>query len=296
VTAAAYDAMAVRYAEFVRGELDRRPLERAVLAAFAEHVRTSGGGLVADLGCGEGRIGAHLAGLGLDILGIDLSAALTRIATVRYPGLRFAVGSMHALPLRGGALGGAVSWYSVIHAGPGDVPSYFAEFARVLRLGGHLLMAFVEAVGEPVTRYDHTVTPAYRWPPDDLSALASQAGFAEVGRMSREPRDGERFRCGHLLLCRQGAAARQIVATAHRADSSQGGLGTPPARRAAPGWSPPPGRASIRDVAASLARGGESGREGARRVERADQGMGRERAQREGSGPCRRSGGRTRLA
>jgi len=53
--------------------------------------------------------------------------------------------------------------------------------------------------------------------------------------------------------------------------------------------------ASIRDVAASLVRGGESGREGARRVERADQGMGRERAQREGSGPCRRIGGSTRL-
>ena len=208
VTAAAYDAIAVRYAEFVQGELDTRPLERALLAAFAEHVQTAGGGLVADLGCGEGRIGAHLAGLGLDVLGIDLSTALTRIATVRYPGLRFAVGSMHALPLPDGSLGGVVTWYSVIHANPDDLPAYFAEFARVLRPGGHLLVAFIEAVGEPVTRYDHTVTPAYRWPADDLSALASQAGFAEVGRMSREPREAERFRCGHLLLRSQGTAAR----------------------------------------------------------------------------------------
>ena len=135
MTAAAYDAIAVRYAEFVRGELDGLPLDRAVLAAFAEHVRGSGGGLVADLGCGEGRIGAHLAGPGLDMLGIDLSPALTRIARATHPGLRFAVGSMHALPLRDGALAGAVSWYSVIHAAPGDLPAYFAEFARVLRPG-----------------------------------------------------------------------------------------------------------------------------------------------------------------
>jgi len=28
-----------------------------------------GGGLVADLGCGAGRIGAHLAGHGLDVTG-----------------------------------------------------------------------------------------------------------------------------------------------------------------------------------------------------------------------------------
>ena len=127
---------------------------------------------------------------------------------MRYPGLRFAVGSMHALPLPDGSLGGVVAWYSVIHANPDDLPAYFAEFARVLRPGGHLLVAFIEAVGEPVTRYDHTVTPAYRWPADDLSALGSQAGFTEVGRMSREPRDGKRFRRGHLLLRRQGTAAR----------------------------------------------------------------------------------------
>ena len=54
VTAAAYDAVSARYAEFVRGELDELPLDRAVLAAFAEHVRAGGGGLVADLGCGRG--------------------------------------------------------------------------------------------------------------------------------------------------------------------------------------------------------------------------------------------------
>ena len=72
--------MSARYTEFVRGELDALPLDRAVLAAFAEQVRAGGGGLVADLGCGEGRIGAHLAGLGLDVTGINLSPAMTEIA------------------------------------------------------------------------------------------------------------------------------------------------------------------------------------------------------------------------
>ncbi len=199
-TAAAYDAVSARYAEFVRGELDALPLDRAVLAAFAEHVRADSGGLVADLGCGEGRIGAHLAGLGLGVAGFDLSAALTRIARARYPGIPFAVASMHALPLADASLGGIVAWYSLIHAGPADVAAYLTEFGRVLAPGGYLLAAFFEAVGEPLTRYGHAVTPAYRWPLDELAALAGAAGFAEVGRMSREPRAGDRFRRGHLLM------------------------------------------------------------------------------------------------
>ena len=37
----------------------------------------------------------------------------------------------------------------------------------------------------------------------DVRALGGRAGFAEVGRMLREPREQERFRRGHLLLRRQ---------------------------------------------------------------------------------------------
>ncbi|HEY3878178.1 MAG TPA: class I SAM-dependent methyltransferase [Trebonia sp.] len=206
VTAAAYDAASARYAEFVKGELQELPLDRAVLAAFAEHVLAEGGGLVAEAGCGTGRIGAHLAAAGLDVFGVDLSPALVGIARATYPGLRVSVASMHALPVRDAALGGIVAWYSVIHAAPGDVPGYFAEFARVLRPGGFALAAFFEAVGEPVTGFAHGVTPAYRWPLDALAALAGEAGLVEVGRMSREPRPGERFRRGHLLLRRRSAA------------------------------------------------------------------------------------------
>ena len=202
-TAAAYDLASARYAEFVQGELSEPPLDRAVLTAFAEHVRADGGGLVADVGCGEGRIGAHLTGLGLDVAGFDLSPALTGIARERFPGIPFHIASMHALPLADGSLGGMVSWYSLIHADPGDVPAYLAEAGRVLRPGGHLLAAFFEAADEPVTAFDHKVTTAYRWPLGELAQAAAAAGFAELGRMSRGPVDGERFRRGHLLMRRR---------------------------------------------------------------------------------------------
>ena len=199
----AYDAVAARYADFVRGELDYLPLDRAVLAAFAEYVRAAGGGLVAELGCGPGRITAHLRDLGLDAFGLDLSTTMIDLARSTHPGLRFEVGSMDALELADGALDGIVSWYSVIHASPGELSAYFAEFARVLASGGHLLAAFFESGGGPAAAFDHKMAPAFRWPIDELAALGGRAGFAEVGRMLREPREQERFRRGHLLLRRQ---------------------------------------------------------------------------------------------
>jgi SAM-dependent methyltransferase len=198
--AEAYDAVAVRYADLVRDELGQLPLDRAMLAAFAECVRSDGGGPVAELGCGPGRITAHLRDLGLDAFGFDLSPAMIDLARGAYPGLRFEVGSMDALELADGELAGIVSWYSVIHATPEELPAYFAEFRRVLAAGGHLLLAFFESGGEPAAVFDHKVAPAFRWPIDDLAALAREARFTEAGRMLREPRGQERFRRGHLLL------------------------------------------------------------------------------------------------
>lgn len=199
-TARAYDTVAVLYAELAKNELDAHPLDRALLAAFAEHVRESGGGPVAELGCGPGRITAHLRDLDLDAFGVDLSPVMIDLARVTYPDLRFEVGSMEALDLADGTVSAVVSWYSVIHTPPEELPSYFAEFRRVLAPGGHLLLAFFESEGDPVTEFDHKVVTAYRWPIDRLAELAAEAGFAEIGRTLREPVEGERFRRGRLLM------------------------------------------------------------------------------------------------
>ncbi|GAA2863599.1 class I SAM-dependent methyltransferase [Streptosporangium fragile] len=199
----AYDAVAALYADLTQGALKDQPLDRAALGVFAEVVRTAGGGPVAELGCGPGHVTAYLQKLGLDIFGLDLSAVMIDLAREAYPDLRFEVGSMDALDLADGGLRGIVSWYSVIHTPPQELPAYFREFRRVLAPGGHLLLGFFESEGGPVTPFDHKVTRAYRWPIDELAALARAADFVEVGRVLREPHAEERYRQGRLLMRRQ---------------------------------------------------------------------------------------------
>ncbi|MGW5738400.1 MULTISPECIES: class I SAM-dependent methyltransferase [Streptomyces] len=198
-TAAAYDSVVGLYDALARDALASTPLDRAVIAAFAE-LASSGAGPVAELGCGPGWTTAHLRDLGLDVFGMDLSPAMIDVARKNHPDLRFEVGSMDALDLDDGKLTGILSWYSLIHTPPQDLPAYFSEFRRVLAPGCPLLLGFFEAEGGPVAPFDHKVTTAYRWPVDGLAELAREAGFVEIGRMLREPQEGERFRRGHLLM------------------------------------------------------------------------------------------------
>ncbi|WP_434453075.1 class I SAM-dependent methyltransferase [Lentzea sp. E54] len=178
--------------------LETRPLERAMLAAFAE--LAGGRGPVADLGCGPGHLTAHLRSLGLDVFGLDLSPAMIALARAANPDLRFDEGSMTELDLADGVLGGILAFYSVIHTPPQQVPAVFAEFCRVLAPGGHVLLGFFAGDDPEPQEFDHKVTLAYRWSPSGLMDLLRQAGFAEVGRMIREPVEGERFLQAQLLV------------------------------------------------------------------------------------------------
>lgn len=200
-TRAAYDAVAPLYAELFSNVLETLPMERAMLAAFAELVRAHGAGPVADLGCGPGHVTAHLHGLGLTAFGIDLSSEMVTLARRAHPDLRFDEGSMTALDLADGVLGGVLASYSIIHTPPRLLPVVFTEFQRVLAPGGHLLLGFFGGDDPLPQEFDHKVTLAYRWSPDSLAELLRQAGFVEVARLLRAPHENERqFQQGQLLV------------------------------------------------------------------------------------------------
>ncbi|WP_327033158.1 class I SAM-dependent methyltransferase [Micromonospora ureilytica] len=148
-TRTSYDTVAVSYARLVHDLLAGAPHERAALASFAELVQAGGGGPVADVGCGPGRITAHLHTLGVDAFGIDLSPGMIDVARRDHPELRFEVGSMTDLDLADGSVAGLIAWYSLIHIPDDQIGAVFAHFRRVVRPGGPLLLGF--HVGDETT-------------------------------------------------------------------------------------------------------------------------------------------------
>lgn len=201
-TRAAYDIVAVDYAELLETELAAKPLDRALLAVFAELLQAAGNGPVADLGCGPGRVTAHLHSLGLNAFGIDLSPGMVAEARRRHPHLHFDEGPMTDLDLTDGALGGIVAWYSIIHTPPDLLPVIFAEFHRVLAPGGHLLAAF-QAGDERVHlehAYGHAISlDAYRLSPAQVTHQLSQAGLPVYASALREPQEAEKTQQAYLL-------------------------------------------------------------------------------------------------
>ncbi|MGP3751055.1 class I SAM-dependent methyltransferase [Streptomyces sp. IBSNAI001] len=196
-----YDTVAAAYAALVKAPAELDPLSRAMLGTFAEVVRTAGRGPVADLGCGPGKVTAHLAGLGLSVLGVDLSPKMIGLARRAYPSLDFAVGSTTALPIGDGELGGILAYYSTHHTPAEALPVVFAEFHRTLAPGGHLMMAGHvgdDEILRPAQAYGgHPVSyESHLRPPDRIAALLGEAGLVVTARLLEEPGEGAKRAVG----------------------------------------------------------------------------------------------------
>ncbi|MFF5077689.1 class I SAM-dependent methyltransferase [Actinoplanes sp. NPDC000266] len=192
-TRTSYDTVADSYADFVRESLSGQPYLRAALALFAELVHAAGDGPVADVGCGPGHVTAHLQKLGVDAFGIDLSPAMIDVARRDHPGLRFEVGSMTDLRLADASVAAVLAFWSLIHVPDEEVPAVFAQFHRVLRPSGPVLVGFhvgdqarlkTEGYGgHPMNVYVH------RRQPDRVAGWLRDAGFTVDAQMVFGPDD-----------------------------------------------------------------------------------------------------------
>lgn len=213
-TRRSYDRVAARYQAEVGAELAAKPLDRALLAAFAEQARGVGGPVL-DVGAGPGHVAAHLSGAGVRVVASDLSPGMCRQA--RRAGLPAVAADMTALPLRSASVAGVVCLYAVIHLDQAQRAAAYAEFARVLQPGGSALVAFHTsdaevAMGEELVLtswWDEPVRLTFRYldPAAEAAALTA-AGFTVTARVDRAPGPGEHPSQRSYLLVRRAQVAR----------------------------------------------------------------------------------------
>lgn len=96
-------------------------------------------GTALDAACGTGRHAVHLAGLGHRVVGVDASAEMLAVAARKLPEAALYRAELTSMPLPDRSVDLVVCALALCHV-PDLVP-VFAEFARVLRPGGHLVVS-----------------------------------------------------------------------------------------------------------------------------------------------------------
>jgi SAM-dependent methyltransferase len=185
VVRASYDRVADGYVAMGAGRLDDHPWLRAALGAFAEDVRERGP--VLDVGCGPGHVTAHLAHLGVDVAGVDLSPAMVAQARRLHPGLRFDVASATELALEDASLGGVLGWWSLFNLPRDVLPDVLRSFADALVPGGQVLVGTHVGEGDLVRTEAYGGVPVawttHLWLPEQLAALLADAGLEPVAEL-----------------------------------------------------------------------------------------------------------------
>jgi ubiquinone/menaquinone biosynthesis C-methylase UbiE len=109
-------------------------------------------GVAVDVACGTGRHTAHLAALGHKVVGVDASPEMLAVARRKLPELTFVHAELHELPVADASVDALVCALALTHLP--DLRPALAEFTRVLKPGGHLVISdsrdLLDGVGLPM--------------------------------------------------------------------------------------------------------------------------------------------------
>jgi ubiquinone/menaquinone biosynthesis C-methylase UbiE len=144
-------------------------------------------GVALDVACGTGRHGAYLASLGHEVIGVDTTPEMLEVARAKIPAGEFYEADLRDLPVADDSVDVVVCGIAVSHVP--DLAPVFAELARVLRPGGHLVVTdsrgLIGDIGLPLARIRPDGTfgyiPVWSRLASDYLAAALPLGF-EVRR------------------------------------------------------------------------------------------------------------------
>jgi SAM-dependent methyltransferase len=132
-TAEAYDSWAPSYDEPGNQMIEiEGPIVREILDGLPV-------GVALDAACGTGRHSVYLASLGHVVIGTDTSPQMLARALNRVPAGEFYEADLHDVPLADDSVDLVVCGLAVMHVP--DLARAMAEFTRVLRPNGHLVIS-----------------------------------------------------------------------------------------------------------------------------------------------------------
>lgn len=189
--AKAYDRAANDYAAALWNELDKKSFDQIILNWFAAQIPP--GGAVLEIGAGPGEVSGHLARLGVQCLGTDISEQMIENARKFFPQVQFEVQDFFHLSYEDDSFCGVVGFYAIVNLTLEEIKTVLLEVKRVLRSDGIFLFSFHIYEGEEKTEVksffnqEANELTFYYFKVDDVKELVESAGYQVLDILIRYP-------------------------------------------------------------------------------------------------------------
>jgi ubiquinone/menaquinone biosynthesis C-methylase UbiE len=140
-----YNQIAVDYAQVTSSLQPEKEF-----TTFSQMIMT--GNTVLDAGCGGGRDCRAFAERGFQVIGIDLSVELLKLARDFAPECEFLQADLRKIPLADNSIDGLWSCASLLHLKHKEVRRALLEFRRVLKTGAVCCVLMKEGTGEKIIK------------------------------------------------------------------------------------------------------------------------------------------------
>ncbi len=158
------------------------------LDAFLSHLQRNA--KILDVACGVGVDAAYMKAKGYNVIGVDLSKEMLKLAKAKAPGVDFREMDMTALEFATSDVDGIVLSYALNYIPKTDVINVLKDAYRFLKRRGILYIAVQQGTSSEVT-IDSPLNPKLKVfvniiSIEELTALLQQAGFAILEKHQRE--------------------------------------------------------------------------------------------------------------
>lgn len=176
-----YNKIAEEYTEEFFADTSDLPLIRMLTKQL------NPGAKVIDIGCGPGQFSEYLHSQGFNVVGIDNSDEMIRIAEKKVPTVSFLKMDMRKLDFPEESFDGILAAYSIIHIPTEQIEQVLAQMYRVLKPGGYAL--FITQVGEPDQVLDEPLARGEKifmnfFSEERIATFVTKAGFKLVQQKS----------------------------------------------------------------------------------------------------------------
>ncbi|PKM92157.1 MAG: hypothetical protein CVU81_01965 [Euryarchaeota archaeon HGW-Euryarchaeota-1] len=147
---------------------------------------------ILDAGCGVGIDSNYMASKGFEIVGIDLSTEMLKLAKQKFPQIDFRQEDIRKLDFPPNSFDGILASCSIVHIPKKDVPALLEKFHQILKNEGVIYLALQEGkpeeifIDEPLKPDEKLFLNIISF--DEIKSLLVKKGFSIVKKYEREPK------------------------------------------------------------------------------------------------------------